>query len=655
MDVRAMVVRNILKSDDLVCASYPYEVASRGRRVYGGLTRLPSSFLSATPTSLLLFTVMSPINNIRAIPTFIPQDSFSCPTSRTLGKARPARVFLHQGDIFDLDHTTFTFPARSPAISPDYESRPLSPVSDCSSDTSDELPPMSTFTKGFGRARHSVCLGRSGNELGQSSVVGFGRRQHFHRHSIAGPPAVAPSDFPRKTHAKRPLSVAQEHGDMKGRSDRPQMRMSLDLGRPIQTENVAQRPLSILGTALSTGGTSSGVPPRALLLPQYIQMASETAVAEESETEHPRSVTYRLRLKVLKLGLLFIEEMFETDENLTVDVLVDRFKNMPSVAVMPVLDAFKIKPFDLEPVYAAWTPGPTFTGDPKKDAPVDDWLQQVKEGCISHGVPQEYWHTCGQHFMGDKARARLTELKKVMAQVHGGQYRWNWKKFKVAMRNMSWDIDTSETETVKVRGSWWSRKTPKVDEAANPEAFVLCEEPMPMLGRSDTKLSEAGSSESRPTPSRSSTLSFWPIRKQSKDMSTDETLQRPTPRKVQSDDAVVSVSGSKRSNTLAMTSTNKDLPAVPKPGAEGKAPAWLLNATTALDFLSGEHPKVMSTISAILIVAGTIPSLPVITAGAGGAILASSTAHAVGAIAVGLGSWIKTQQEATASKSHSTA
>jgi hypothetical protein len=32
---------------------------------------------------------------------------------------------------------------------------------------------------------------------------------------------------------------------------------------------------------------------------------------------------------------------------------------------------------------------------------------------------------------------RLTELKKVMAQVHGGQYRWNWKKFKVAMRNMS--------------------------------------------------------------------------------------------------------------------------------------------------------------------------------------------------------------------------
>jgi len=23
-----------------------------------------------------------------------------------------------------------------------------------------------------------------------------------------------------------------------------------------------------------------------------------------------------------------------------------------------------------------------------------------------------------------------------MAKVHGGKYRWNWKKFKIAMRNM---------------------------------------------------------------------------------------------------------------------------------------------------------------------------------------------------------------------------
>jgi hypothetical protein len=53
----------------------------------------------------------------------------------------------------------------------------------------------------------------------------------------------------------------------------------------------------------------------------------------------------------------------------------------------------------------------------------------------------------------------------------------------------------------------------------------------------------------------------------------------------------------------------------------------------------------MSTLSAILIVVGTIPALPAISAGAGGAVLASSTAHAVGAMAVGIGSWMKTQQD----------
>jgi hypothetical protein len=53
---------------------------------------------------------------------------------------------------------------------------------------------------------------------------------------------------------------------------------------------------------------------------------------------------------------------------------------------------------------------------------------------------------------------------------------------------------------------------------------------------------------------------------------------------------------------------------------------------------------------AILIAAGTIPNIPIIAAGAGGAVLASGTAHAVGAIAVGLGSWMQTQGGKTASE-----
>lgn len=80
-----------------------------------------------------------------------------------------------------------------------------------------------------------------------------------------------------------------------------------------------------------------------------------------------------------------------------------------------------------------------------------------------------------------------------------------------------------------------------------------------------------------------------------------------------------------------------------------QAPVWLLNACTALDYITSEHPKAMSVISAILITAGSLPAIPAISAGAGGAILASGAAHAIGAIAVGLGqalsTTVKNQQE----------
>ena len=70
-----------------------------------------------------------------------------------------------------------------------------------------------------------------------------------------------------------------------------------------------------------------------------------------------------------------------------------------------------------------------------------------------------------------------------------------------------------------------------------------------------------------------------------------------------------------------------------------------MNACTALDYLTSEHPKVMSAMSAILITIGAIPAIPAIGAGAGGAVLASGAAQAVGAVAVGVGQWIKAQQE----------
>lgn len=57
-----------------------------------------------------------------------------------------------------------------------------------------------------------------------------------------------------------------------------------------------------------------------------------------------------------------------------------------------MLNAFKIKPFDLEPVFESWSNPPVFVGNPKKDPSVDAWLESIKAGCVERKVPEEYWH-----------------------------------------------------------------------------------------------------------------------------------------------------------------------------------------------------------------------------------------------------------------------
>lgn len=58
----------------------------------------------------------------------------------------------------------------------------------------------------------------------------------------------------------------------------------------------------------------------------------------------------------------------------------------------------------------------------------------------------------------------------------------------------------------------------------------------------------------------------------------------------------------------------------------------------------------MSAVSAVLITVGTLPAIPALAGGAGGAILASHAVQAAGAIAVGLGNWLKASQEASAAR-----
>jgi N6-adenosine-specific RNA methylase IME4 len=82
--------------------------------------------------------------------------------------------------------------------------------------------------------------------------------------------------------------------------------------------------------------------------------------------------------------------------------------------------------------------------------------------------------------------------------------------------------------------------------------------------------------------------------------------------------------------------------------ATANVPVWLLNATGALDFFNNEHPKTMTAVAAALITVGSLPAIPGFAAVAGGTFLASHAFQAAGAIALGVGNWLRATQEASA-------
>ncbi|PPQ79963.1 hypothetical protein CVT24_003748 [Panaeolus cyanescens] len=336
-----------------------------------------------------------------------------------------------------------------------------------------------------------------------------------------------------------------------------------------------------------------------------------------------------------------------------------------------MLNAFKLKEFDLTPVLEGWKDGPMFLGDSKKDMPVEEWLEKIKEGCVQRGVPEEYWYKVGQHFMGPKALGRLAELKQVITKVHGGKYRWTWRKFKVAMMNMGWTIDKDKKETIKVQGKgsglWFMKKkdtmieTPDKSDVASVKSNksdgaesgsgkktlsrsnstwfakkTLVEEPEEeepvVVSKKDVPRTTG-----RPTVARSTTVAFWPARANKDEKEEKELPPRPGHQKARSDTTIATVSKKGKAVDRSGSADQLQEHSSTEVVKEAQAPAWLLNACTALEYITSEHPKAMSIISAILITAGSIPSIPAIAAGAGGAVLASSAAHAIGAIAVGVG------------------
>lgn len=345
-----------------------------------------------------------------------------------------------------------------------------------------------------------------------------------------------------------------------------------------------------------------------------------------------------------------------------------------------MLEAFKIKEFDLNPIFESWANPPMFYGEPGKDMPVDEWLDQIKSGCVERKVPEEYWHKLAQHYMGPKAKTRLTELKNVLAQINGGKYRWSWKKFKIAMKNMGCtqhssscrelrdnlltptsclgSIDMTATTPVTVErrssGSWLTRWKPSKDKHAKesePIEVTKVETPAPIPPPKD----------SNPRPNPVKALSETAIH-----AATSAFKARHPPQRSNTMGAAVT--------TMAVASAPiqplPPLPVATQP-AQGTShvgfplsfqyvaddrtchcflgvttvsnvPTWLLNACQALNFLTAEHPRAMTTLSAVLITAGTLPAIPAIS---GGTVLASGVAQAVGAIAVGVGNLLKAQQE----------
>ncbi|KAG6820545.1 hypothetical protein H0H93_015430 [Arthromyces matolae] len=236
-----------------------------------------------------------------------------------------------------------------------------------------------------------------------------------------------------------------------------------------------------------------------------------------------------------------------------------------------------------------------------------------------------------------------------------GEVTWRISKAKMdVMRREKWsmvvwradfyvdrDIDASKKETVKATktGTWWIRRKVNKEETATTEEV---DQQPPTLSRassfwmkksheepsSKSSSTDEKSSEGRKVPTRSAT-DFWPLRKKSQD---DVNERPPLPPKSNSEMAVVTTS-----QTSPTPSRSNTMPEPANSTVTTEAPLWLLNAFNALEYITNEHPKAMSIISAILITAGSIPSIPAISAGAGGAVLASGAAHAIGAIAVGVG------------------
>ena len=216
------------------------------------------------------------------------------------------------------------------------------------------------------------------------------------------------------------------------------------------------------------------------------------------------------------------------------------------------------------------------------------------------------------------------------------------------MLTVAGDIDAEKKETIKVKsrpsGLWWI--VGKGDDSKDNDSTMPSPPPPKPQPQKSKSMCEVTTRSTLPTPKRSSTMNSIETVSSiaSSVFSSRNTTPKSTPVTTPAmtpDDGAGEGMGNSVCNLE--TSCSRTLPTVPTTITH--APVWLVNACQALESLTTDHPKVMTALSAVLITVGSLPALPAIPAGAGGAFLASSTAHALGSLAVGLGTLLKAQAD----------
>lgn len=278
----------------------------------------------------------------------------------------------------------------------------------------------------------------------------------------------------------------------------------------------------------------------------------------------------------------------------------------------------KKQPYDVDSLCQSWTDAPKWHGIPDRDGPVADWIAKMKAEFKSRKVPKEYWPEFACRYMGGRATKAWVLVGSATMNMFGSKFNWTWKRYKKVMLLVPW-------ETL-VNDPWYKRVTWQIKQQLQAAPPSPPPAKQSFLKRSLTAKDEERRSSERPDPQRSVSLFTFGSSSNADSSKTATVKKKVDPPK-------------EKSKSSFLTKAPKD-------DCDGLhvPPEWLIVLLEALKGLSSDYPVLMSAASAVLITMGTIPSLPLVSAGAAGTFLASGTAQTLGSLALGLGALLAPPQ-----------